>query len=78
MAVLLRGSDRVNSADSTRAVEVSVQAMERMYAEMRSVKDKIKSNMRNPEVDASHTQELLLQARGARYEPLPTRNTGSA
>jgi len=35
-----------------------------------SVKDKIKANMRDASVDATHTQELLLRARGTKYEPL--------
>ena len=57
-------------ADSSRAVDVSVQAMERMYAEVMAVKDELKANMRNPGVDATHNQELLLKARGTDYTPL--------
>jgi sugar phosphate isomerase/epimerase len=58
------------SEDTTRAVEVSVQAMERMYAEVMSVKDKLKENMKNPDVDATANQLLILGARGTEYEPV--------
>jgi hypothetical protein len=40
-----------------------------MYAEVMSIKDKIKQNMRPP-VDATHTQMLLLEARGTAYKPI--------
>lgn len=56
--------------DTVRAVEVSIQAMERMYAEMMSVRDRIKQIMLNPDVDVTHTQELMLKARGAPYQPV--------
>lgn len=58
------------SEDSVRAIDVSIQAMERMYAEVMSVKDALKENMCNPAVDATRNQELLMQARGAAYSPL--------
>ena len=48
-----------------------IQAMERMYAEVMSIKDELKANMRNPALDATVNQELLMQARGAAYRPLP-------
>lgn len=54
------------SEDSVRAVNLSVMAMEVMYRETMSIKDKIKKNMRDPGVDATHTQELLIKARGAK------------
>lgn len=52
------------SEDSVRAVDLSVQAMERMYAEMMSVKDKLLANIRDPKKDATHNIELLMKARG--------------
>jgi len=52
------------------AVDVSIEAMERMYAEVMSVKDKLKANMRDPKSDASANLRLLMKARGARYEKL--------
>lgn len=52
------------SEDSVRAVEVSVLAMEAMYSETMSIKDQVKKNMRDRRVDATHTQELLIKARG--------------
>lgn len=58
------------SEDTVRAVDVSIQAMERMYAEVRSIRDQIRANMRNPELDATHTQALLLAARGVEFTPL--------
>ena len=54
------------SEDSIRAVNLSVLAMEVMYAETMSIKGQIKKNMINPDVDATHTQELLIKARGAK------------
>ena len=50
--------------------------MERMYAEVVSIKDELKANMRNPAVDATANQELLMRARGAAYVPLGSRKTG--
>jgi xylose isomerase len=61
------------SEDSVRAIDVSIQAMERMYAEVMSIKDALKENMCNPAVDATRNQELLMQARGAAYRPLPVK-----
>ncbi len=58
------------SEDSARAVDVSIQAMERMYAEVMSIKDELKANMKNPAKDATCNQELLMKARGAAYKPL--------
>ncbi len=58
------------SEDPASAVDVSITALERMYVEVMSVKEKIKPNMRDPNIDATHTQKLLLQVRGAKYKPL--------
>lgn len=52
------------------AVDVSIEAMERMYAEVMSIKDQLKRNMRDPKVDATANQRLVMRARGARYTPL--------
>ena len=52
------------SENSVRAIDVSIQAMERMYAEVMSIKDALKANMLNPALDATVNQELLMQARG--------------
>ena len=53
-----------------RSVDVSIQAMERMYAEVMSVKDQLKANMCNSAMDATHNQEILLRARGAAFTAL--------
>jgi len=58
------------SEDSARAIDLSIQALERMYAEVMSAKEKLLSNMRDPDVDATHNLELLLEARGTQYTPL--------
>lgn len=58
------------SEDSARAVDVSIQAMERMYAELMAVKDELKANMLDPNVDATWNQEILLRVRGTAYTPL--------
>lgn len=58
------------SEDSAAAIDVSIEAMERMYAEVMSIKDELKANMRNPAVDATANQRLLMKARGAAYTPL--------
>ena len=65
------------SEDSVRAIDVSIQAMERMYAEMMSIKDELKANMCNPAVDATANQYLLMQARGAAYKPLTARGSAA-
>jgi len=66
-----RGGDRfTRQYKPGMEIPARIQAMERMYAEVMSVKDEIKANMRDPSVDATHTQELLLRARGTKYEPL--------
>ena len=57
------------SEDTARAVDVSVKSLEMMYAEVMQVKDKVKENMRESG-DATDTQMLLLEARGAPYDPL--------
>ena len=44
-----------------------------MYAEVMSIKDRLKANMRDPALDATANQELLMQARGAAYRPLPAK-----
>lgn len=54
------------SEDSVRAVDISIMAMEAMYNEMMSIKEQVKTNMRDLNIDASHTQELLIKARGAK------------
>lgn len=54
------------SEDSIRAVNISVMAMEVMYQETMSIKDQAKKNMLDPNIDATHTQELLIKARGTR------------
>jgi sugar phosphate isomerase/epimerase len=58
------------SEDSRSAIDVSIEAMERMYAEVMSIKDELKANMKNPAVDATANQRLLMSARGAAYTPL--------
>jgi xylose isomerase len=55
--------------DTARAVDLSIQAMERMYAEMMSVKDELMMNI-NAGRDATYNLELLFKARGAKYSPL--------
>jgi xylose isomerase len=55
--------------DTVRAVDLSIQAMERMYAEMMSVKDDLMMNI-NEGKDATANLQLLLNARGAKYVPL--------
>lgn len=65
------------SEDSVRAIDVSIQAMERMYAEVMSIKDELKANMRNPAVDATANQYLLMSARGATYTPLTARGSAA-
>jgi len=56
--------------DTVRAVDLSIQAMERMYAEVMLVKSQLKENMRSTEVDATQNLELLLNTRGTLYSPL--------
>lgn len=58
------------SEDSVAAVDVCVEAMERMYAEMMSIKDEVKEAMRDPSKDATYTLRLLMRARGAAYKKL--------
>ena len=56
--------------DTMRAVDLSIEAMERMYAEVMAVKSQLKNNMRSDAVDATQNLELLLRTRGTPYEPL--------
>lgn len=58
------------SEDSMRAIDLSIQALERMYAEMMSIKDELIQNINDPTKDATHNIELLMKARGAKYEPI--------
>ena len=58
------------SEPTNRAVEISIMAMEMMYAEMMEIKDDLEQLMHDPEADATQTLELLYRARGTRYTPV--------
>ena len=60
----------LKSEDTVRGIDVSIQAMERMYAEMMSIKDEITKNIDDPGKDATYNIELQFKARGTKYEPL--------